>query len=82
VVRLAPAVESCFSGVTARALAATGAAEPDGWIRAVLPIESVDHAHKTFLALGAALRFSNHPNFAPRYTATSPARYASVATSR
>ena len=50
-VRLAPHVT--LTGAAGRALAATGAVEPDGWVRAVLPIESLDHAHGTFLAMGA-----------------------------
>lgn len=70
VVRLAQGAESCFSGVAARALAATGTAEPDGWIRAVLPIESLDHAHKTFLALGADIEILEPPELRARLAAT------------
>ena len=81
VVRLAPSAESCFSGVAARALAATGTAEPDGWIRAVLPIESLDHAHKTFLALGADIEILEPPELRARLAETSrvlAARYGSA----
>ncbi|MEU8529494.1 WYL domain-containing protein [Streptomyces sp. NPDC048629] len=42
-----------LTGAAARALAATGVPEPDGRTRATLPIESLDHAHHTFLGLGA-----------------------------
>ncbi|MFE0462274.1 helix-turn-helix transcriptional regulator [Kitasatospora sp. NPDC058965] len=52
-VRLAPAALGRFAGPAASALAETGTVEPDGWTRAVLPIESVEHACGEFLALGA-----------------------------
>ncbi|MFD7322991.1 helix-turn-helix transcriptional regulator [Streptomyces sp. NPDC059875] len=52
-VRLSPDGAKRLTGVAARALAATGSPEPDGWTRAALPIESLAHAHDTFLALGA-----------------------------
>ncbi|MEV6246653.1 YafY family protein [Streptomyces sp. NPDC051742] len=51
-VRLSPAGAARLTGAAARALAATGTPEPDGWTRATLPVESADHAHDTFLALG------------------------------
>ena len=79
VVRLTPSASSCFSGVVARALAATGTTEPDGWIRAVLPIESLDHAHKTFLGLGADIEVLEPPELRARIAETSrvlAARYA------
>jgi predicted DNA-binding transcriptional regulator YafY len=49
VVRLSPAAAARQTGPAAAALAATGTTEPDGWIRAVLPIESVDLATREFL---------------------------------
>ena len=49
VVRLSPAAAARLTGPAADALAATGVTEPDGWIRAVLPIESVDLAIPQFL---------------------------------
>ena len=49
-VRLAPGVR--LTGRAADAVAANGRTEADGWTRAVLPIESVDHAHDDFLRLG------------------------------
>ncbi|MEU9285635.1 WYL domain-containing protein [Streptomyces sp. NPDC048275] len=35
--------------------APNGHTEADGWTRATVPIESVDHAHDEFLRLGAAI---------------------------
>ncbi|MEW1866075.1 WYL domain-containing protein [Streptomyces sp. NPDC088194] len=52
-VRLSPAAAARLTGAAARALAATGSTETDGWTRAVLPVESVDQAHAFFLSLGA-----------------------------
>ncbi|MFF8841477.1 helix-turn-helix transcriptional regulator [Streptomyces sp. NPDC015127] len=52
VVRLSPAAAAGLTGAAARALAETGVREPDGWTRAVLPIESEDRALAQFLALG------------------------------
>ncbi|MFG1810137.1 helix-turn-helix transcriptional regulator [Streptomyces sp. NPDC049040] len=53
VVRLSPAAAARLTGPAARALEATGSAEPDGWTRATLPTESPDQAHSFFLSLGA-----------------------------
>lgn len=41
--------------MTDRAVTETGTAEADGWIRATIPIESLDHAHAEFLKLAADL---------------------------
>ena len=49
-VRLSPAAATRQTGPAAAALAATGVTEPDGWIRAVLPIESIELATGAFLA--------------------------------
>ena len=51
-VRLAPAAAARLSGAAARALAQTGVREAGGWTLAVLPIESVEHACREFLAMG------------------------------
>lgn len=51
--RLAPGVR--LTGAAARAVEANGRTEKDGWTRAVLPIESVEHAHGEFLRLGTAI---------------------------
>jgi predicted DNA-binding transcriptional regulator YafY len=53
VVRLAPAAAARLSGAAARALAETGVPEAGGWIRAVVPIESVERACREFLGFGA-----------------------------
>ncbi|WP_327291656.1 helix-turn-helix transcriptional regulator [Streptomyces sp. NBC_01198] len=53
VVRLSPPAAARLTGPAARALAATGTAEPDGWTRATLPTESLEQAHAFFLSLGA-----------------------------
>ena len=52
VVRLAPAAAARLSGAAARALAETGVPEAGGWIRAVVPIESVERACREFLGFG------------------------------
>ncbi|MFE1902079.1 helix-turn-helix transcriptional regulator [Streptomyces gardneri] len=51
-VRVSAAGAARLTGAAARALAATGTPEPDGWTRATLPVESTERAHDTFLALG------------------------------
>jgi predicted DNA-binding transcriptional regulator YafY len=53
VVRLSPGAAARLTGPAARALAATGRPEPDGWTRATLPTESLEQAHAAFLAMGA-----------------------------
>jgi predicted DNA-binding transcriptional regulator YafY len=81
VVRMAPDAATCFSGVVGQALAATAVVEPDGWIRAVLPIESLDHAHRTFLGLGADIEVLGPPDLRTRLAETSrvlAARYGSA----
>jgi predicted DNA-binding transcriptional regulator YafY len=50
VVRLSPAAAARQTALAAAALAATGVTEPDGWIRAVLPIESTELATSSFLS--------------------------------
>lgn len=80
VVRLSPRGASRLRGVAARALAGTGTAEPDGWTRAVLPIESLDHAHETFLAFGADIEVLGPPELRARLAETSRALAARYAT--
>ncbi|MPY57261.1 helix-turn-helix transcriptional regulator [Streptomyces spongiae] len=53
VVRLAPGTR--LTGAAAAAVAAGGRTDADGWTRATVPIESVDHAHDVFLGLGTAV---------------------------
>ncbi|MET9667639.1 YafY family protein [Streptomyces sp. NPDC006475] len=54
-VRISPAAAEGLTGPVAQALADNGTAEPDGWTRASLPIESLDHAHREFLAMGTGI---------------------------
>ncbi|MET7617539.1 YafY family protein [Streptomyces sp. NPDC005408] len=78
-VRLSPAAAARLTGAAARALADTGTDEPDGWTRALLPIESVDHAHGEFLAMGAEIEVLGPPELRARIAATARAlaeRYA------
>ncbi|MDF9814568.1 WYL domain-containing protein [Streptomyces sp. SPB162] len=80
-VRLAPGAAARLTGAAARALAVNGTPEPDGWTRAVLPIESLDHAHGTFLALGADIEVLGPPELRSRLAGTVrtlAARYASA----
>jgi predicted DNA-binding transcriptional regulator YafY len=53
VIRLAPGASSRLPDAAARARAEAGVPGPDGWRRAVVPIESDDRACAQFLALGA-----------------------------
>ncbi|GGN87634.1 transcriptional regulator [Streptomyces albiflavescens] len=53
VVRLAPGIR--LSGLAADAVAAHGRTGTDGWTRATVPIESVEHAHHDFLRLGTGI---------------------------
>jgi len=79
-VRLSPQAASHLTGAAARALLATGTPEPDGWTRALLPIESLDHAHAAFLALGTDIEVLAPPRLRARLAETTralAARYAS-----
>lgn len=79
-VRLAPGAAARLTGAAARALAATGTPEPDGWTRAVLPVESLDHAHGAFLALGTDVEVLGPAELRSRLAGTAralAARYAS-----
>jgi predicted DNA-binding transcriptional regulator YafY len=82
VVRLSPQALPRLTRAAAQAAADTGTSEPDGWIRAVLPTESLDDAHRTFLALGADVEVLQPPELRARLAATAHAlarRYASAA---
>ncbi len=54
-VRLSPSAAARLTGPAAQALAAATTEDADGWTRALLPIESLDHAHREFLALGTEI---------------------------
>lgn len=82
VVRLSPQALPRLTRAAAQAAADTGTPEPDGWIRAVLPTESLDDAHRTFLALGTDVEVLQPPELRARLAATAHAlarRYASAA---
>jgi predicted DNA-binding transcriptional regulator YafY len=66
VVRLAPGAGQRLPDAAARARAAAGAADPDGWLRATVPIESADHACAQFLALGADIEVLQPPELRAR----------------
>jgi predicted DNA-binding transcriptional regulator YafY len=51
VVRLAPGTR--LNGPMEDAVAVNGRTDEDGWTRATVPVESVEHAHHDFLRLGA-----------------------------
>jgi predicted DNA-binding transcriptional regulator YafY len=75
-VRLAPAATERLSGPAAEAVTQTGTPEPGGWIRAVLPIESLDHACATFLALGPDIEVLEPPELRARLAAAARATAA------
>lgn len=78
-VRLSPGALPRLAGPAARAAADSGTREPDGWIRAVLPIESLDDAHAAFLALGTDIEVLGPPALRARLAETAralAARYA------
>ncbi|WP_405997647.1 helix-turn-helix transcriptional regulator [Streptomyces sp. NBC_00829] len=78
-VRLSPAAAEGLTGGAARALAGTGTTESDGWVRALLPIESEERAHREFLAMGAEVEVVGPPGLRARLAATARAlaeRYA------
>jgi predicted DNA-binding transcriptional regulator YafY len=82
VVRLSTDAVARLSGTLARACAATGTEEPDGWIRARLPIESVDDALRDFLPLGADIEVLEPTDLRARLAETSQALSALYATGR
>ncbi|MGW2200914.1 helix-turn-helix transcriptional regulator [Streptomyces sp. NPDC001774] len=69
-VRLSPDGVKRLTGAAARALAANGTPEPDGWTRATLPIESLAHAHDTYLGLGADIEVLEPPELRARIAGT------------
>ncbi|GAA3006577.1 helix-turn-helix transcriptional regulator [Streptomyces fulvorobeus] len=69
-VRLTTGAAARLTGAAARAVAESGSAEADGWIRAVVPVESADHALGVFLALGAGVEVLEPPELRARIGAT------------
>ncbi|MFD0260511.1 helix-turn-helix transcriptional regulator [Kitasatospora indigofera] len=76
VVRLSPAGAARLTGPAARALRATGEPQPDGWTRAVLPVESPEHACREYLALGAEIEVLAPAGLRARLAATARATAA------
>jgi predicted DNA-binding transcriptional regulator YafY len=74
-VRVAHEVRRPFlaHGTAAMSAADAGSPEEDGWTRAVLPIESIDHAHRTFLALGTQVEVLEPAELRARLAATARA---------
>ena len=64
--RLSPAALGGLSGPESEAVARTGRVEPDGWTRAVLPIESTEFALRQFLALGPEIEVLGPPELRSR----------------
>ena len=60
-VRLSPAARGRLSGPEAEAVERTGTVEPDGWTRAVLPVESDAFAVRQFLAMGPEVEVLGPP---------------------
>ncbi|MCX5406408.1 WYL domain-containing protein [Streptomyces sp. NBC_00335] len=84
-VRVSARAAARLTGAQARALAATGTPDPElpGWTRAVLPIESQDHAEAQFLGLGAEAEVLAPPALRRRIgaaAATTAARYGTAGT--
>ncbi|MGA5554262.1 helix-turn-helix transcriptional regulator [Streptomyces lavendulocolor] len=78
-VRLSPRGVTRLTGAAARAAAAAGTPDPDGWTRARVPVESMEGAHDQFLALGADAEVLGPPELRARLAATARAladRYA------
>jgi predicted DNA-binding transcriptional regulator YafY len=73
VARVSPAALLQLTGAAAQSAADTGVAEADSWIRVVLPIESIDHAHRAFLALGTEAEVLEPPQLRARLAATARA---------
>ncbi|MEU6234875.1 YafY family protein [Kitasatospora sp. NPDC047058] len=70
VVRLTPAAAARLTGAVARGFRETAVAEPDGRLRAVLPVESLDQAHAFFLGLGADVEVLEPPELRERLART------------
>jgi predicted DNA-binding transcriptional regulator YafY len=70
---VAPGAGQWLSGVTARALRRNGVTDADGWIRAVVPIESAEHACREFLALGTGIEVLGPPELRSRLAASAQA---------
>ncbi|MFF1415166.1 helix-turn-helix transcriptional regulator [Streptomyces sp. NPDC058289] len=81
-VRVSARAAARLSGAQAGALATTGIPDPElpGWTRAVLPIESQDHAEAQFLELGAEAEVLAPPALRRRIGAAAAATAARYGT--
>ncbi|MDQ1035088.1 putative DNA-binding transcriptional regulator YafY [Streptomyces sp. V3I8] len=71
VVRLAPGVR--LTGAAGEAVRADGVTTEGGWVRATVPIESVEHAHAEFLRLGTDIEVLEPAELRTRIAATAAA---------
>ncbi|KQX50941.1 MULTISPECIES: YafY family protein [unclassified Streptomyces] len=69
-VRISARGAARLTGAAARALAATGVPEPDGWTRATLPVESPEQAHDMLLGLGTEVEVLAPEDLRARLAAT------------
>jgi predicted DNA-binding transcriptional regulator YafY len=75
-VRISPRGAERLTGAQARAVADSAAAAPAGsgdWIEAVVPVESLDHAEREFLALGTDIEVLAPAELRSRLAATTTA---------
>jgi predicted DNA-binding transcriptional regulator YafY len=75
-VRLSPAALPHLSGPETDWVGRTGSVEPDGWTRAVLPVESTEFALRQFLALGPEIEVLDPPELRSRLAAAARATAA------
>ena len=75
-VRLTPAAIALLSGPAAESVTRTGVPEPGGWTRATIPIESLDHARRAFLALGPDIEVLEPPELREQLAAAARATAA------
>lgn len=68
-IRVPPTAWPWLRGQVAQALEADGVADADGWIRAVVPIESIDRACREFLALGPDIEVLGPPELRSKLAA-------------
>jgi predicted DNA-binding transcriptional regulator YafY len=73
VIRLAPDAASRLPGPMASAVAEHGSVDAGGWVRAEVPVESLDHALRAFLALGTDIEVLEPAALRTRMAATARA---------
>jgi predicted DNA-binding transcriptional regulator YafY len=73
VVRVAPDAASRLPGAMASAVAEHGSVDAGGWVRAEVPVESLDHALRAFLALGTDIEVLEPAALRTRMAATARA---------